>query len=495
MKKIICILLCLTVLFCAGCDDVAQNNSGIGIDSQPEEQTPTTLEHITLAYHINPNEHPLLCSEPLNQKLNTVIFLPAVTFDEKLTVIPGAARDCKTDGNTVWLTADTGRKFSDGTPLTAKHIADSLRFALDNESSPYHRRLQNVTDISVAGDTVTVTFSSAGIGAVYCLDVPVVLEKSGAFYGCGDYKIGRKDGMNALLKNPHAASVPKMDCIYLCDPTSDDDLADMFNSGVLDVLPTELLEEFSAGRDYESISFLSREMLYVGINTEYGDMKQAAWRSAVGTLLPREDIVKTVLMENGVATALPFYPAWAKVPSAKGSDDVTGAFTAAGCTVHNGIISRPNGEKITFDLLVSENNKTFVAIAEKLQARADTFGITVKVIPLSENELSYQLRRGDFELFLGSVTLAETMNLSDLIFADGTLNYGKARFEDLEKSYTAFLSGETDAAAFSKLFTETTPFLPIAFLKDTVYYTEGIAVDKSVSLSRPYGALTAWSAK
>lgn len=498
-KRLICIL-CLAVLALAGCDIAAPApDAGVGMNNEAEQNIPTTLTDITLAYHVRAKQNPLIESDALNQKLNTVLFLPAVTFDDKMQPIYGAASDCSVSGQTVTVKVNGNRKFTDGTAVTGAAVAACFQTVLDTPTSPYFRQLENIESVSASGNTVMLKLKTPDPGALFCLDIPIVKESGDKFVGCGDYMLSRRNGMDALIPSPYALTKPLSECIYIKDPENAEDLAVMFNGGVLDVLSTDLLTggAFAAARNYDSMSVPERNMLYLGI-APTGRLQEAKFRAAVSTLIPREDIVKSVLMEYGTATTQPFYPSWNVVPhsqTAYTNEQIQAAFSAAGAKITNGEIRAEDGSEITLHLLACADNKTAVAIAEKCKSVAAMHSIKIVVETCETAEFTRRLKGRDFDMFVASYAVNHDLDPTPLYGPESEYNYGGMHSEVLDALYEQYRSGAVSVADYCKSFAAEMPIIPIAYTKTAVMYTKGIHTDGGASMSRPYADLGKWEAR
>lgn len=499
MKKLFCILLVGAMLL-SGCDVTEPQSSG-GLDTAPKEETVTTLEDISLLYYPDADPNPLTSTNLTNQKLYRAIYLPLLIFDEKMGVRYGCAASHSISGKTIEFKLDTDRTFSDGTKLSGQIVKACFDSVLANPESPYYAQLSNVQSVSGDSGSVRITLKENDPDALYCMDIPIVKTAGSsdapAYYGCGDYMFGRVNGSRALVANDKNKSTPLIATIYLLEPRADSDLTSMFNSGVLDVLPTDLLSNhvFSASRNYNIKSYLTNHMIYLGANGA-GSLKSSKVRAAFSKLLPREDIVKSILMQQGKATARPFYPNRSDLPGETLTNEdsqIFKAFTDAGFKEKSGNLTHADGSQITLKLLVCSENKTHIAIAEKIKSTAFRYGIQITLESVDEKAFLSRLQAGEFDVYLAGYTLPKNMDPTPLFAADGNDNYGKISVSALDSSFASYKNGKTDLTDFLAVFEKEMPILPIAFTANTIYLTEGVKTDSSVSFSAPLGDPAAWS--
>ncbi len=502
MKRIISallsLILCLSLCACDITDTYPV--SGVGGGAAEEEEKLTSLEQISLVYFDDKGLHPLLETSQANRQVNQSIFQPAFTFDENLNIEYGCATAVSMNGTSVTITPDTSRRFSDNSALTPNLVAESFRFVMEHPESPYHRQLLNIESVSVQSGMVMLRLKKEDPAALYCLDIPIVKEAEGKYYGCGDYMLSKFQNVPALAPNPHTPTPPVLSPITLLDPANEGAMASMFNSGILDALSSDMMASgtLSISREYKSASYLTNTMLFIGINTQKSELS-AEMRQALNTLIPRTDIVESVLMGGGAATARPFYPKWSALPkeSIPAADKTTllNAFEKAGLTAKNGELFTAEGEKPSFELLISEDNKTHSAAAEKLRSAAAALGLEITPVTVSQETFVTRLENGNFDLYIARYTLSPNMDPTPLYTAESEYNYGGCDFPELNEAWGAWQRGEKTMEEYLSLFDQETPILPIAFIKNSLYYTEGISLSGKISASSPMGNLSRWSSQ
>ena len=501
MKKIISLLLILllslSLCACELTDTYPDSEVGGGAE---EQEKLTSLEQISLVYFDDKGLHPLLETSKANQQVNLAVFLPAFTFDEGLNIQYGCATAASMNGTSVTITPDTSRRFSDGSSLTPNLMAESFRFVMQHPESPYHRRLKNVESVSVQSGMVILHLKEADPAALYCMDIPIVKESDKKYYGCGDYMLSKYQNVPALVANPHSPTAPVLAPITLLDPAAESSMAAMFNSGVLDAISSDMMASgtLSISREYKSVGYLTNTMLYMGVNTEREALNREM-RQALSLLLPRQDIVDGVLMGGGTATARPLYPKWNVLPeetvTTAEKAELLAAFEKAGLIAKNGELFTADGKKPSFDLLVSEESKTHSAAAEKLRSAAATLGLEITVVTVSADTFMTRLKNGNFDLFIARFALNSDMDPTELYAAESEYNYGGADLTELTEAWDAWKRGEKSMSEYLTLFASECPILPIAFVKNSLYYTEGISPAGQISASAPLGNLSRWSAK
>lgn len=495
--RLIALLLVLCLLF-TGCELTDTLTESL-LPEEPEEKI-TSLSDLSLVYYPGTGVHPLMDRSLANQKVHTAVYLPALTFDERLEPVYGVASEVVQRGNSISITPNQNRKFSDGSAVTAGDITASFQYVLSNEDSPYHRRLEMVEEAVTSGGRTVLTLKNADPGALYCMDIPIVKQvgegDKAEYYGAGDYRFSTYNDVPVLQANPHAPNAPAVGTVYLLTPDNDGGLGAMFNSGVLTTLPADLIAEgsFSAAREYKTVSYLTNTMIFIGVNNEE---VSAAERRALSALIPRQDIIDTVLMGLGQSAVLPLYPGWSQVPdpgTQATKDRLIELFSAAGFTARNGELIPDNESKNGYKLLVCKDNKEHVSVAGKLRSAALTLGIEITVDEVERSTFEYRLESGNYELYIARYTLNNNLSCSELYIGEEAPNYCGAPSAALANACKTYLEGGKPAD-YIKVLQQECPILPVAFLKNAVYYTGGISPSGGLSDSRPLGEPGQWTVK
>ena len=502
MKKTISLLLslilCVSFCACELTDTYPVSEVGGGATQEQEKQT--SLEQISLIYFDDKGLHPLLETSHANRQVNQSIYQPAFTFDESLGIQYGCATSVSINGKSITITPDTSRRFSDNSALTPNLMADSFQFVIDHPESPYYRQLANIESVSVQSGMVKLHLKQEDPAALYCLDIPIVKQDKDNYYGCGDYMLSKFQNVPALVANPHSPTPPVLAPITLLDPATESAMASMFNSGVLDALSSDMMASgtLSISREYKKASYLTNTMLFIGINAQKSDLN-TQMRQALSALMPRQDIVESVLMGDGIATTHPFYPKWNVLPQENvntlDKTKLLEAFEKAGLKAKNGELFTAEGEKPSFELLISENNKTHAAAAEKLRSAAAALGLEITPVTVSQETFIRRLQNGNFDLYIARYTLNSDMNPTPLFTAESEYNYGAFDLPELSTAWDGWKKGEKTMEEYLSLFDKYCPILPIAFVKNTLYYTDGITTAGHISASSPLGNLSRWSTK
>jgi ABC-type transport system substrate-binding protein len=203
-------------------------------------------------------------------------------FGESLKVEP--------DGQTMSAAIRDGVRFSDGTPMTATHVVDSLQ-----KAAPFREQAET----EAQGDRVVfhVKRPNARFDLILTQAFSsVVLEKDGKLIGTGPY-VPAPDATSEILRlvrNPYHSPAPKIDeIVFTCYPPEDGQpktLVAAFEKGEVDfsnVLQRKDVTELQKVRKYFELGN-STAMLY--FNTERPGVRDVRVRKAITHAIDRLDL-------------------------------------------------------------------------------------------------------------------------------------------------------------------------------------------------------------
>ena len=124
--------LCLGVLLAlSGCGEPEPVPTPTPSPEPSPTQTPQPPARFSLGYDTAASHHPITGESQVNQELTGLVYQGLYELDNTFTPQPVLAQSAAVSGDgLVWtFTLKPGAAFSDGTPLTAQHGADSLNAA------------------------------------------------------------------------------------------------------------------------------------------------------------------------------------------------------------------------------------------------------------------------------------------------------------------------------------------------------------------------------
>ncbi len=301
--------------------------------------------------------------------------------------------------------------FSDGTPLTARHVADSVLKAAT---------LREQADVEVQGDRVLFRLKRPNarfdmtLARRFC---GVTLESGGSVLGTGPYMAGTRDGMR-LVRNPYSRKPPAID-----------EIAFQVYPPDAQGRPTALLAALEAG-EIDFTNVLSREdimqlknvrrwtepgsstaVLYM--NTERPALADPRVRKAIALAIDRLEIAKMFYASALVFAATSLMPPML----ARGSDGLNPDLAQARALLAQPGVRKPD----RLSLLLIYGPRPYLPnprrVGEHLAERIGQLGIQVDLVPTATTQDYYtRAKRGDYDLALAG-WIADTLDPVDFLEA------------------------------------------------------------------------------
>lgn len=460
------------VMLLSACTPAPQGESPSATPSGTAQPVQTGV--FSLAYDPKQTMHPITGTNGVNGELGGLVYQGLYELDQNFQPQPqlAAGATVSQDGLTWTIQVAQGVCFSDGTPLSASQVVQSLELA--RTTPRYQSRLSGVKGLSKTGShTVVITLSAPNAGLLSLLDVPVVLEREGGDpLGTGPYVMG--DGM--LSPNPYSALVDTLPAenIPLVEVSSPDRRLASFDSGEVWMATTEFFAPDALGYSgtCEVFDYPTTQLLYLGFRTQGGACADENLRRAISGALNRQKLVDVQLSGHGDPAAVPIAPAWGALPQVSVDPGST------------------TGAKLK--LIVNEDNTTRQRLAQAIATQLAGIGVTVTVETLAWEDYVSALERGNFDLYLGQVQLTQDFDLTALL--TGPLAYGgkQSEVQALLDGWRR-TGGETELEAYVQGFAQKAPLAPICFLRGSLLVRWGLVTGVAPTQANPYAKVDQWT--
>lgn len=487
-------LAAILTLTLTGCDDVPQTVTPHTDDTvvSDSEETQEALA-LSLAYSHDDTLNPFTAKSEVNCQLTGLLYESLLALDAN--EIPQAAlADAVAQPDATHLTVTLRQKavFSDGSAVTPEDVVASFKAA--KKSDRYRPLLANVTMAAKEGDAIRFTLSSPDTNARACLTFPIVKESTltdeagEAPLGSGVYKLKITDSGADLVQNKKHPSTPEFKRITLHHLPNNASRQYALASGEI----TYYYDDLSEG-DVPRISGASRKvntntLVFVGINSGKGKLKEPAVRRALSGLLERAEIAQSAYGDWALASADPWPSHWDRMTgeslsTARDLDGAIALLDEAGCTPEN-------GKRLELSLIYNADRPDRGKLAEQIRVQAEDAGVILTLEPLSEEEYLARLKKGKYDLYLGEIRLTADMSLRPLL-AGGNASYGIVRSGAAAKAYAQYLKEEIKLAEFLTAFGEDMPYLPLCWRYGAAGFDRRLT-SATPTGSDPYYGIAQW---
>lgn len=456
--------------------------------------------------------HPILSRDKINLSLSGLIWEGLFALDESFAPqnVLCQSYTVSEDGLTWTFTLKGGVTFSDGSPLTAGEVAASLLLA-KSEESRYAPRLAGVKTIASVDGAVVLGLTRPNGALPALLDIPIVKGESEEPLGTGPYVVegwgeegrlaARADWWSARGKEPPAQSIP------LRVIQEADDLIYAFDTGDISLVTADLTGANAlgyAGDSHEVWDYPTTTMVFVGFNCAKGPCADPAVRAALSRGFDRNTVSSALYARHARAAALPAPPE-AEVYDKALADGVgyspqamADGLEQAGWTKNEAGVLAKGRTTMTLKLAVNTDNSFRLAVAEYLAGELGKAGAAVEVEKLSWNDYEKALTAGDFDLYLGAVSMTADLDPAPLVTAGGALNYGRyadAGTNALLEAYQAASGADrvrAGGALYRKLL-EDAPFTPLCFKNQSVLTQWGAVSGLRPTQQDPFHGVEGWT--
>ena len=503
MTKRFAAFLCLLALVlpmltaCSGEEDLPGSEVTdllqITPETAPSEGDSILPASFSLPYLPGQTLDPITCQDGLQQVVTSLLCEGLFRLSPELEPQPWLCNSWAYDPDacTYTLTLRSGIAFSDGSPLTAEDVKATLERA--RTSVRYGRRLADVREITVTGNTISITLAGPNSSFIALLDIPIVkagTENNLIPVGTGPYLCSDAGGELMLIANQlwwQGHELP-LERITLVETADRESLRYRLTSHDIQLLTADLIgtDPIPATGNIVYQDVDTTVFQYIGLNTLRAPMNSAAFRSVLSQGLHREFLVSAFLSGHAAPTAFPVSPVSALYPTTLEQEYSLTGFAQAAAALE----SLPQTPLV---FLVNEENSFKVSLANRLAEDFSTQGILMEVRTLPWADYTAALAAGDFDLYYGEVKLTADWDLSALLGSDGALNYGRWRSTQTDTYLSEFAAAADPAAAMEALcahLQQYNPILPLCFKRTSVLMQSGVTESLRSTAAEPFYGLT-----
>ncbi|MBQ7294624.1 MAG: hypothetical protein IJW86_00355 [Clostridia bacterium] len=507
MKKLICLLICLSLLVgifssCGDNDDITDP-----ADVASEETTTTQAlpeRKIVLGYYKGKSLNPFKTDSPTNKSLMTLVYDSLFLPGENYTAEPLIAISFTNNEKMLTVTLDSEAMFSDGSYITPHDVVYSFNSAKD--SVHYSSRLQNFSSASAGVDSVTFTLVTPDIFAENCLTFPIVKEgtaDNAIPTGSGRYTMVKKKGSYTLIANENSVRQEEMSTasVSLVPITSDKGELYLLQTGDLTYFFDDLSDGEYTKIRANTVRVSLNNMVYLGINCKTKALKNKDVKEAICYILGKSSLCDSAY--SGIATAsdIPFNPSWQAVSAIKASTYETSPLKAEELLESAGYKYEYSTNKyrskgfefLTLRLIVNSESAPKLKCAEAITKSLRAIGVDIRLQKLTYEEYISALQKGEYDLYIGEVKLTPDMSLTPFFSEKGSVNYGIDTSSATAKAYYDFLGGKIDISTFIQVFSLEKPFIPLLFREGIAYYSRELTYEDTINEYEPFRNIYSWS--
>ncbi|WP_022655481.1 peptide-binding protein [uncultured Desulfovibrio sp.] len=446
---------------------------------------------------------PYLTSDSASHEVADMLYVAPLRYNKDLQPEPWAAESWSMEegGRLMRFILRKGILWEDGRELTAEDVAFTYKLIIDPATgSPYAEDFLRIKELRVLDRyRFEVRYEQFFARAVSSWMNPIlpkhILEgqniRETLFarkpVGAGPYRLKSwESGSRITLTasptyfdgKPHISEV-----VYRIIP----DGATMFmetRAGRLDVMdlsPLQYLRQTSGPfweERFHKYRYLASVYVFLGFNLEHPFFKDVRVRRAVSMAINRDEIVRGVLLGQGVPAFGPFKPgSWAYHPTLKPvARDVAAAralLAEAGFrdTDGDGVLDK-DGRPLAFTILTNQGNEQRILTAMAIQSQLQAVGIDVRIRTVEWAAFIREfVNKGRFDAVILGWTITQDPDIFQIWHSsqahDGGLNFTHYKNLELDRLLEA-ARATPDQAARTRLYAKVQEILaddqPYCFL-------------------------------
>lgn len=494
-RRLTALLLALLLLF-AGCTDTIPLPDTPDSDDTATDggtDTPAHTVAAALCWSAADTLHPYKAVTRVNRELTPLLYEGLTTVGADWTAsVELAATVEQTDATHLKVTLRQNARFSDGSAVTAADIQQSLELA--RKSGAYKTLVANIRSID---DDLTVTLTAADtVNAAAALAFPIVRESGDTALGTGLYRYDSQTG--GLTANAYYPTQPATAAWALKDITERRDMRYALSAGHIALYTTDMTDSDvpSITGNVRQTTVTTNHLIYLGVSSKK-EFADATFRAGLSLALDRNAICTNAFASYATPATTPFIPTWKPAAGLSGGanteniEQTIEKWKEIGYNVLDRESGSAGGKALpAAELLVCKSNAFHLSAATLIAEQLGRAGLSVTVTALTESDYRKRINSGKFDLYLGEVRLSDDLSLRPWLTAGGTASAGVQA--TAMESYAACLAGNLTLEEFNRTFTESWPFIPVAWRVGAAVCASSL---KGVSLSGAdfYNGIQNWT--
>ncbi len=505
--RFISVLLVLMLLL-SGCTKGKQKNI------TPQNQIKT----VTLQMRQMDSFNPLFVTHSSVRDAFSLCYEPLFDINNKIEAEGVLARNIEVSDDclSAIVTLKDSVLWHDGVKFTSADVVHTINLIQENPSSEYSQCVKYI-DSAVAIDPLSLKLSlSRPYGQIaYSLTFPIVAahnsELDTKVLGTGAYKFVKYTPATTLS----LASYDKWhggDAIYTNVEINiiRDNIAatTAFNEGIINAVTDKVYDTQNSTpmKTTRITSYPSMQYEYMAVNHKDSIFSSQTVRSAVSSAIDRTSIVQNCYMGNAMEANAPIHPAAqdlaeSSILSQYNLSSSSEMLFLEGYTIdeRTQLLTDKNKKKLSFTLLVNEDNPERVKTAQLLTQQLFAAGIEVKVKELNFEDYISKIESGNYEAYLGGIVLNNPYDYEILLAKEGELNSYWGNSDYMELALSALCMSPTadslsDAAFnFEEVFLREQPVCGLAFRTNTLMTSQNVLGKLMPTVNAPYRNLWRWS--
>lgn len=412
-----------------------------------------------------------------NQVVQDLVFEPLFRLDENFETEPEIASSyAYTDSKTLKVTIISGLYFSDGSKINAETIVNAFNEA---KSSPYWKNsLSPILSAEVNTSTSVIfhlKYANPFAHKLLTFYIGKNLEDSKFPIGSGRYKFSQNKGKIYLVLNKKYKEEfnPRFTSIQLVNVPATDSINNALNIGNISFAFRDLSSEDVARLRVNKKTVSLNNLVFIGLNSEYGITSNKYIRQAVSLAIDRSALVKSSYQGYAKEATSVFNPASKLGMQTKIFSKETDNAAALQAISKSGYGS----DRLGLSLLVKKSNPNMLAMAKLVKQQLEAVGIKVVIKDYNTKDYLQCLKNKSYNIYIGETKIPNDMRLTSFLTSKGATSYGINVKSETAKTYVDYLNGDAQIGKFTLSFSDEMPFVPVLYRQGIICYSKAMHGD------------------
>lgn len=513
MKRILIffILVGITVGVLIGVSNHNDNNEE-KVEKDNEIESNDYIDELTLSISEIDTLNPLRTKKLHISYILQLIYEPLFMYDDENQLTPVLADEwMRRDGLTWIIRIKDNIEWHDGEKLTAQDIEYTINTLINKEiESIYSANVQKVSSVEVVNEKdLIINLSEPEPYLISKLTFPIVSKKyfegsgmldenkSNKMLGTGPYKYVTEYDSSIILtsnekwwKNENI----KLKTINLNKYSTYSEEIKAFKSAEIDMILTNMYDwkEKFGFIGINSYKFENTEYEVLIPNTENKILADNSVRKAILYGINRANIVSTIYDENAVISDLPIM-SYSKNTELNSEYNIE---TAKQILINGGWKQeskqwKKDGKTLKFTLLVSEDDKEKISVAEKIKQDLEEIDIKVTVKEVSNKEFISSIENNKFEVAIASLDIKSEYQIQDLVNTGSEHNYANyinIEMDNLIEELRKLEGTDYDEKfhEFKNMYKNELPYIGLYFKTNTILTNKSVKGEYKSTAYEPY---------
>lgn len=480
------------------------------------------VQEVNLSMHQVKTLNPLISTDEDVYYISKLIYGSLFKNDRNMTPVKDLVESYSVNKNTVKIELKKV-KFHNGSNLSAEDVlftVDAIREI--GSKSPYYDKVDNIESIEGNGRNLTIVLEN--VESSLCqLDFPILSSgEYDSYYdvkedkeefkpiGTGIYKVSSYDKDKELTLKANDA--------YYGENASNTVRVKIFKKGSNFIRMTESSnlsvyvdksedrETKISKKNIEIADYAGNQIEFIGFNFKNPFLADKSIRQALAYAINCDTIIEEDYYKKIIHSNTVYLPGYLNVEDGQevyeyDLDTASDILREAGLkdTDDDDILNNKDGREFTLRILVNSNYEDRVSVAERIEDDLESIGIDTTILDYGSKSYKSALKSGKFDIYIGGMSLDNTMNFTEILSTKGKYNYGKFADTKSDEYLAKLYTGKKveDSAEVLKKYKEylieEMPYYCIGYKTFGLIKSPVFEGETRPNFTNPYAGIENWS--